>query len=106
MIKNKPELKNGMFGRTTDGDSFVVIGNRLVYQKGTWDYASYTHSDYEIEVLYENLPCFAALEDALNGEYLFAVCVYDIRNNVVEMTVSEIEEKLGIKNLKIIAEDK
>ena len=33
-----PELTTGMFGKTSDGDLFIVVNDLLVYQHGTWDW--------------------------------------------------------------------
>lgn len=111
MSFTKKDLKTGMFGVATQGCKFVIVNNLLVYEDGNYDVISNMTDDlkfgpgYCIEKLYDDCYSFKDLDNCLDGNLgVFAKLVYD-RNEEHEMTISEIEAKLGIKNLKIIKED-
>jgi len=66
-----PELKTGVFGKTNEGDLFVVVGDLLVYKDGSWDnVADYTDpelnaqydDDMTIDVIYDAC-CFDGCDD-------------------------------------------
>lgn len=107
----KKDLKTGMFGVTTNGCKFVVVNDYLVYEDGDYDKITIMRDDlsfnnfYSVEKLFSGCRSFSDLAFCLNG-YCGSqeTLVYD-RNEEHEMTISEIEAKLDIKNLKIIKED-
>ena len=41
----KSDLRSGMFGKTSNGDVFVVAGDKLIYQDGTMDELAYVDGD-------------------------------------------------------------
>lgn len=106
------KLENGMFGMTNDGDYFVVVNDYLVYESGTYSYVSNYRNDtlscmYQIMYLFRGCRCFNDVQRAIeNSDYRSDTieCVYARygERTKVEMTIAEIEEKLGIKNLKIV----
>lgn len=109
---NKAELKSGMFGVMSDGAVFVLVNELIVYQDGEYDFIKTLTPDWEfserrIEKLYEGINSFGMLEVILdqNGKipYSNVKCIFD-SSKFTEMTIAEIEAKLGIKNLKIIKE--
>lgn len=91
----------GTFGITKNGNKFVVINDGVVvYHSGGWDMIDslMTDPDYdEVAVLISGCHCFNSV-DYLSRERKHII--YDSRNDVC-MTIPEIEEKLGVKNLKI-----
>ena len=101
----KKDLKTGMFGLMSNGNMFVIVGDLIVYQNGGYD---------EIECMKENLSfsfyrvtylttarSFAQLEMKIKEEK--DNMLYGKSNETV-MTIAEIEQKLGIKNLRIKGE--
>lgn len=104
-------LENGVFGRMNNGDKFVVVNDKILYQKGGWDRVSDCKYDlsytwYKIDYLIEGYS-FDSI-DTYIGESKEINIIYDrsgkygVTKTTVEMTIEEIEEKLGITNLKII----
>ena len=107
-IFTKDDLKTGMFGVMTNGLRFVVVNDTLVYDGSTcngYDFKALKYCSYEVDRVFDNCDSFGQLKLALDGESMTCRLVYD-RNALIEMTISEIEEKLGIKGLKVIGEDK
>lgn len=103
----KSDLKDGMIVKLRDNGLRFVFKNKLLYGNGYADLNNYeddlTHicnNDLDIMVVYD-------IEE-INSLDLGYDVVGEIptwkREEVVEMTVSEIEKKLGIKNLKVVAE--
>ena len=101
----RDDLRTGMFGITSNGLKFVVVDDYLVYEHGEYDYKNMSFHSYKVEKVFDNCRSFNQLHRILSGVYKSYDLVYDC-NASVEMTISEIEQKLGIKNLKIIGEDK
>ena len=105
MFDLKKLLKNGVFGIMTDGKEFVVVNDRLIYKNGGYDRIEdiddtlqFGMNTYGVDKLFNALS-FDNLEVCIN---LHQNVLYDSRDyKVVEMTVAEIEAKLGIKNLRI-----
>lgn len=102
------EFENGMFGIMDNGKMFVVVGECLVYHTGGFDYISsmkpdFSYTNYRVDRLYRPgaVLSFDGLIQAIKENFTAPVYICE---KCVEMTVSEIENKLGIKNLKIIAE--
>ena len=64
----KRDLKPGMFGKDSDGDLFVVVGDKLIYENGLFDDVSDMTDTMEfpnganISELYE-ANCFEAVKD-------------------------------------------
>ena len=107
----KKNLRTGMFGVITTGEKFVVVNDLLVYEGGGFDWISSMDDDlsfscYSIDKLYQ-CDSFRQLDSAINNPILKSKyeCLFDRERCVTEMSISEIEERLGIKNLKIIKED-
>ena len=96
----KEKLVDGLFGMDSEGDLFVVVGNRLVYQSGGFDWRVSVNDNLKFES--------GRSIDALYEANCFGECNYPEwreiwnRHKPVEMTLEEIEEKLGIENIKII----
>ena len=99
----KEDLKTGMFGMMSDGKWFVIVNDLIVYEKGSFDKLrqlneNLSYGVYDIDILvnalsFDSAKCNA--EDKIN-------ILYDrYAEKETVMTISEIEEKLGIKNLRI-----
>lgn len=102
-------LKTGVFGVMDNGDKFVVVNDYIVYMDGGFDIVSHCDGDmkyrnYAVEKLV-NCNSFKQLDSAIKqmGDNRI---IYDRKKEEAqtEMTVAEIEAKLGIKNLKIVKE--
>lgn len=52
-INAMPKLTTGMFGRESDGDLFVVVGDICVYQSGEWEHTNDSSWHYLITHLYK-----------------------------------------------------
>lgn len=106
----KKDLKTGWFGVMSNGNRFVIVDNIMVYLDGGFDWVDDLDDNLGFPIVHRKIEklfqcnSFDQLDRVLNGK-LFVRCVYDSKETV-EMTISEIENKLGIKNLKIIKEDK
>ena len=104
----KKDVRTGMFGVMDNGFRFVIADDLIVYQNGEFDYFSDVTVDLQlrfkkISQLYD-CQSFNQLDDGINGNSKFP-CIWDRDKRDIEMTISEIEKRLGIKNLKIIKED-
>jgi len=105
---NLPEIKEGDFVNTASSGWGVVTKHNdkliIVYWSGGYDCVSQvTLSENELnfpQKIVRGAHSFYAARDG-NGRV-----IYDRNAKPVEMTISQIEEKLGINNLKIIKEDK
>lgn len=110
-MKDKRELlKTGVFGVMDNGDKFVVINGYIVYLDGGFDVVKscdedLNYSNYKIEKLVE-CHSFRQLQGAIDGGNYNIIYDRKTKNASVEMTIAEIEAKLGIKNLKIVKEGK
>lgn len=103
----KDLLKNGVFGILDSGEKFVVVDDHLVYQHGGCgridnmsDKLVFWFSGRKVQKLYK-IRRFDSIDTCNEKDIIF-----DRDKIAVEMTIQEIEAKLGIKNLKIIKEDK
>ena len=103
----KDLLKNGVFGVMSNGSKFVVVNDHIVYQHGTYESVKAfadekKRSPYYIKALYDDISSFGGLSLAMDNVVSNKI-IYSI-SEPVEMTISEIKKKLGIKNLKIVEE--
>jgi len=57
-----PKLTTGMFGKESDGDLFVVVGDNIVYQRGMQEDVDDTTWYHNIVALYD-CKCFRQIED-------------------------------------------
>ena len=123
----KADLKDWMIVETAEGFIFLVDKTHgyLIHDSGHMPLSEYTDDlkhltpsltgrrDYSIVKVYEpkqgsefllkayldsTVPTFRKIEEDLN-------LIWERPEPVVEMTIAEIEEKLGIKNLKIVKEN-
>ena len=104
VVKKPSDLRTGMFGIDCDNDPFVVVGDTIVFEGGQYTHISNLDDDFcwdsgrgQIKKIVECY-CFRQVKDE-NYDVLWEPHPSN------EMTIAEIEEKLGIKNLKIIGED-
>lgn len=96
MENKKDLLKTGIFGVMKDGNNFVIVEDRIIYQSGGYDLVNQVQSNIEKLAT----ACgFNNLKYCIKGGHNI---IYDCnKDESVEMTIAEIEAKLGIKNLKI-----
>lgn len=106
----KADLKTGMFGVMSDGKKFVVVNDKIVYKQGTYDLLRTLNDDlsflfYSIDVLV-NTVSFNCMDEILKNREKDDTFILFDRNKKPEtvMTIAEIEQKLGIKNLRIKGE--
>lgn len=121
----KSDLKTGMIVVTRDGEKYMVMLNveyatitsilskpNVIVSESGWmsldnyfdDLKSLANGDeFDIVAVYSPLMAASLWRKNLSdsGDWK---CVWKREESSVEMTVAEIEEKLGIKNLKIIKE--
>lgn len=101
----KADLKTGLFGLMSNGKMFVIVGNLIVYQNSGYD---------KIDEMNENLSFsfyrIIYLTTAKSFDHL-EMKIKEKQDNMLSgksnetvMTISEIEQKLGIKNLRIKGE--
>ena len=97
------ELKTGMFGVLDNGQQFVVVGDKLVYRDGGWDwsetYKSGRNMYHKVLRLYNNVCSFDGLVAYEEDEERCAI--YDVEEEPVTLTFEEVKSKLGVKNLII-----
>lgn len=104
----KADLKNGMIIEHRDGDKYMVIDDRLVQEEGFFPLSDYnddlTDNKYK---KYDIVKVYKPITDRIFDTYdLFSTDNLDLiweREEVKEMTVAEIEEKLGYK-VKVISD--
>lgn len=106
-------LKNGVFGKMSNGYLFVVVDDKILYKSGGWDRLCDCRSDltfnyYKIDYLVDTY-CFDTADRITLDPYGDESDIiydrsgkYGVTKKSVDMTIEEIEEKLGITNLKII----
>ena len=106
----KADLKTGMFGVMSDGKKFVVVNDKIVYKQGTYDLLRTLNDDlsfpyYSIDVLVHTVS-FNCMDEILKNREKDDTFILFDRNKKTEtvMTIAEIEEKLGVKNLRIKGE--
>lgn len=107
----KADLKTGMFGVMSNGKRFVIVNDKLVYQEGGYDFIRSFDNDLCIEGHFEilflvNAVSFRNLDEILRcrkEDDTFIIFDRTKKSETV-MTIAEIEEKLGIKNLRIKGE--
>lgn len=98
-------LKNGIFGIMDTGDRFVIVDDEFVYESGEYDLTSYCDKDLNLK--YRSVEklviarSFKSLISHLDEERFI---IYDRKREETCLTIKEIEEKLGVKNLKIVKE--
>lgn len=128
----KSDLKTGMYVQSRAGRMYMVMrGVGYIISDRRWgattnnilvstDYTgwmnlnNYTEdllydmsgfNDYDIVKVYApKMPASFTMGHLNFGSSEYWQCIYNRGDCVVEMTVREIEEKLGIKNLKIVEE--
>lgn len=114
------DLKTGMFGKMSNGKLFVIVNDLIVYQDGGFDYIKeldknlgIRHYEWRIEEYWtiEILVvanCFNIAKNLINNRKNRSKdeIIYDRRaqETPIAMTIAEIEEELGIKNLRIKGE--
>ena len=119
------ELKSWMIVEFRDGSRRIVdttheifVSNRIFYRFNDYfadlTYMDRNRGDLDICKVYV-IPNYEVIEDLVDDyEALYdsywsekhMVCIWERPVKPVEMTIAEIEEKLGIYNLKIIKEEK
>lgn len=105
----KADLKTGMFGVMSSGKLFVIVNDLIVYESGGFDLAKHLNDDlsfgcYHIDLLVE-AQSFMQTRIFIKEK----LCIlYDRKAEKAKietvMTIAEIEEKLGVKNLRIKGE--
>ena len=123
---NKSDLRTGMIVVTRDGDEYMVMLGAsyaeltsdpfdVIVSKNGW-IPLHRYSD-DLNLKADDMPEFniVAVYSPLRAASLWRKdiannrswkCIWKREEPSVEMTVAEIEKKLGIKNLKIIKEHK
>lgn len=107
----KADLKTGMFGVMSDGKKFVIVDDKIVYKNGGYDLLRTLKNDlrfgecYSIDYLVK-APSFDSMDYFLGNKKGWANHIIFDRKEIAEtvMTIAEIEQKLGIKNLRIKGE--
>lgn len=107
----KADLKTGMFGVMSDGKKFVVVNDKIVYQEDGYDFIRSFDNDLCIKghwkiLFLVNAVSFRNLDEILRCRKEDDTFIIFDRNKKPEtvMTIAEIEEKLGVKNLRIKGE--
>lgn len=120
---NKSDLKTGMIVVTRNGDEFMVMLNveycnsvlapNVIVSKSGWmplckysdDLKLHIDDESELDIVAIYSPSRAAslYRKDLSDDFYWT-CIWKREEPPVEMTVAEIEKKLGIKNLKIVKE--
>lgn len=105
----KADLKDGMIVKTRNGNAYIYFSryNRFVRDE-TWNgIDAYTDDlrnkhveEYDIVAIYDYE--LGSLND-IKTVIEYRTPIWE-REELVEMTIAEIEEKLGIKNLKVVKE--
>ena len=113
----KSDLKTGMVVETAAGEKYLVMlnpdckGRDLISFEGGWmDLDSYDKNlkvicgktRFDINKVYTLGMSIASL--FLQHDIPKYDLIWERKENPVEMTIEEIEKKLGIKNLKIVKE--
>lgn len=117
---DKSMMKIGFVVQTRNGNWYLCMpSNHLARTQGEWvlarEYGHMSASSYDENLLcddhdYDVMKVFDPLSIVrLNPEYLATMANADLlwerKEKPVEMTIAEIEERLGIKNLHIVAEE-
>lgn len=102
----KEDLKTRMFGKMSTGQLFVIVSDLIIYQNGGYDYIescdeNLSFSDYKIDILID-AKSFDIAKRYITEKMNILYDRYAEKETV--MTIAEIEEKLGIKNLVIKGE--
>jgi hypothetical protein len=122
---NKSDLKTGMMVVTRNGGEYMVMRNieyrnstgriiapNIIISESGWmslyrysdDLKSMSNGDeFDIVAVFLPLMTPSLCHKDLSDDYYWR-CIWKREEPPVEMTVAEIEKKLGIKNLKIIKE--
>ena len=116
----KSDLKTGMVVETARGEKYLVMlnpdceGRDLI----SFDRGYMPLSKYENDLTYINEPEWDIVKVYTLGTSIYYILatnanhnrklvynlIWERKENPVEMTIEEIEKKLGIKNLKIVKE--
>lgn len=107
----KADLKDGMIIEHRDGDLFIVLGDRIVAKNGYWTLDDYNddltdrnHKGADIVNVYKTKSgVLNDIDDVYNKDYLTLIWERKEEPEYKEMTVEEIEEKLGYK-VKVVAD--
>ena len=107
----KSDLKDGMVIEHRDGDRYMAIGGFGVSEDGNWELDRYYEdlrwdgdSAYDIMKVYKVKPnIYMDLTDTLKTSYLTLIWERKEEPENTEMTVEEIEKKLGYK-VKVVAD--
>lgn len=93
----RADLKNGMFGRLSNGDYFVVVGNNLIYQSGEFERIEYFNDNLRIS--YASITHVLNAVSFVNARTIVTKNLTDHiiweRSKTVKLTLADIEEKLG-----------
>lgn len=105
------DLRTGMFGIMDDGNEFVVVEGLMVYKDGGYDNVDELSDDLAfpysgINVLFDvnDIKSFGHLESVVEGHYRNIQPIYnrDLHLEYTDLTISDIEKMLGIKNIRIV----
>ena len=115
----KSDLKTGMIVECNNGDRHIVLldaddaeRNLIDIDKGGWvplndydkDLKHRKYDEWSIKKVYSVGIYIASIFRNKDWAMKHAKVIWEREGKPVEMTVAEIEEKLGIKNLKIVKE--
>lgn len=106
----KKDLTTGMFGVMSNGQSFVIVNDLIVYQEGGFDFTENLKDDLSFNHYCINELVYAQSFRQAQMKSENTILLYDrlaeMAKKETVMTIAEIEKKLGIKNLRIIGEEK
>lgn len=104
----KADLKTGMFGVMSNGKRFVIVNDLIVYQDGDFDCTETLKDDLSFshycinELVYAQ--SFKQAQTKTKNTFLLYDRLAEKAKKETVMTIAEIEEKLGVKNLRIKGE--
>lgn len=104
----KADLKTGMFGVMSNGTRFVIVNDLIVYQDGDFDFIGTLKDDLSFDHYCINELVYAQSFKQAQRKTKNTILLYDrlaeMAKKETVMTIAEIEEKLGVKNLRIKGE--
>lgn len=104
----KADLRTGMFGVMSNGKRFVIVNDLIVYQDGGFDFTETLKDDLSFDYYCINELVYAQSFKQAQRKSENTILLYDrlaeMAKKETVMTIAEIEEKLGIKNLRIKGE--
>ena len=104
----KADLKTGMFGVMSNGKMFVIVNDLIVYQNGGFDFTETLKDDLSLGHYCINELVYARSFNQAQRKSENTILLYDrfaeMAKKETVMTIAEIEQKLGIKNLRIKGE--